>query len=291
MKKFYFLTYIWIAVLYLLVQLPLFLQYKIANIIGFFSYYIIPRRRHIAETNIKICFPDLDEKQRKKLVKDHFKALSIGIFELGMAWWAGKKRLENIYTIEGLEHLDKALEKGCGVLLLSAHFTTLEITGRLVNFEHGIVPMYRKNENPVIEYFLQKNRDGHCEYAIPREDIRAVLKALKKNHIVWYAPDQSFKGKHSLLVPFFKEPAATNTATSRIAKISKAAVIPFFSYRKNGHYYLKLAPALENFPTADLYQDSLYINQIIEQAVLDAPEQYFWLHRKFKKRKGLEDPY
>ncbi|MEJ2480058.1 MAG: LpxL/LpxP family Kdo(2)-lipid IV(A) lauroyl/palmitoleoyl acyltransferase [Acidihalobacter sp.] len=257
-------------------------------------YQILGRRRaRIARINVDLCFPELSDAERAALVRRHFEAVGIGVFELGLAWWASDRRLRRITTWHGLEHLRTAHAQGKGVILLGVHFTDLEITGRLLSLYQPFAVMYRPHENPVIEWAFSRSRQRRFEAAIPRNDIRQVVRTLKQNLPVWYAPDQSFKGRNSTLAPFFGEPAGTNTATSRLAKISSADTLLFCGYRLPGKqgYRLVIHPPLDDFPSEDIQQDATRINGLIEQAVGYAPEQYLWIHRRFKKRKVIPDPY
>ncbi|MET0071031.1 MAG: LpxL/LpxP family Kdo(2)-lipid IV(A) lauroyl/palmitoleoyl acyltransferase [Candidatus Thiodiazotropha sp.] len=283
-----------LGLLWLLSQsIPYRLALPLGRLMGKLIYHASPKRRHIAAVNLGICFPQLDEGQRIRLLHDHFHSLGIGILMIGYAWWASDRKLRSLVDIEGIEHLQKSLERGKGIILLSAHFTDLEITGRLLSLFQPIAVMYRPHENPVIEWAFSRNRRMRFEAAIPRNDIRQVVRTLKRNLPVWYAPDQSFKGRSSTLAPFFGEPAATNTATSRLARISGADVILFSGYRKQdgSGYRLVIDPPLNEFPSEDAQQDAGRINGLIEQAIAHAPEQYLWIHRRFKKRKVIPDPY
>jgi KDO2-lipid IV(A) lauroyltransferase len=266
---------------------------RLGRLLGRLGYRLIPRRRHIAEVNLKLCFPDLDERVRTRLVRRHFESLGVGLLMSGFAWWASDAKLRPLVRLDGLEHLEQAIAQGRGAILLSAHFTDLELTGRLLSLHHPFAVMYRRHENPVIEQAFAKNRQHRFTAAIPRDDIRLMVRTLRQNHAVWYAPDQSFKGTNSALVPFFGIPAATNTGTSRLAKVARAPVLLFFGYRLPGGqgYRLVIRPPLAGFPTDDPSADATRINGLIEQAVRLAPEQYLWIHRRFKKRKGYADPY
>jgi KDO2-lipid IV(A) lauroyltransferase len=251
------------------------------------------RRRHIAETNLALCFPDQREAERADLLVRHFESLGVGLLTTGMAWWSSDRRLRSLVTIEGLEHLQQAMAQGKGAILLSAHFSDLEMSGRLLSLFHPFAVMYRPHENPVIEQAFRRNRELRFSAAITRGDMRQVLKTLKQNQAVWYAPDQSYSDPNSALVPFFNVPASTNLGTSRLAKVSGAPVLPFFGYRLPGNqgYRLVIQPSLAGFPSDDVAADTARINRIIEDAVREAPEQYFWIHRRFKNRPGLPDPY
>ena len=189
---------------------------------------------------------------RETILAEQFASLGIGVLEMASSWWGSERQLQKLAHIEGLEHLQRAQDRGHGVILLSAHFTTLEIGGRLLS---GVAPfhvMYRPHKNAAFESVLRKARTRHFEKAITRGDLRGMLNSLKQNVPVWYAPDQDNGRGQSVFVPFFGISAATITGTSRLARISKAAVVPFFQTRLPGKqgYQLTLYPALEDFPGA-----------------------------------------
>lgn len=245
----------------------------------------------IARTNLGICMPELLEPQREALLKDHFKSLGLGIFETATAWWGSKRRIARLTRLEGLEHLQAALERGRGVILLSAHFTTLEIGGRVLcdQLSGEINIMYRPTNNAVLERFLARNRADRTKRAIARDDVRTLITALKANEPVWYAPDQAYRKKGAEMVPFFGIPAATNTATSRLARMTGAAVLPYFQERMlDGRYRMVIHPMLEDFPSDDPVTDARRFNELIEAQVRRAPDQYLWIHRRFK---GLTPDY
>ncbi len=149
--------------------------------------------------------------------------------------------------------------------------------------------MYRPNENPVLEHQIRGNREARFGEPIKRDDIRGVIRALRCGEGVWYASDQNYGHQHSVFAPFFGIPAATNTATSRIARSTGAAVVPFFTLRlPDGRYLQIIEPALTDFPSDDPARDAERINHLIEDWVRQAPEQYFWMHRRFKDRPGYE---
>ena len=277
----------------LLTRLPLRRQHAIGRVLGRAFYRLGRERRAIARINLELCFPERSAEQREQWVREHFEATGIGAMETATAWWGREEQLAGHYTIHGLEHLDRALEGGRGVLLMSAHFTTLELAARFLNLHRPFAAMYRPSERPLIDYLFRSNRNRHTKGgAIARDDVKTLLRTLRGNMPVWYAPDQARRGRHSELVPFFGVPASTQTATHRIARISKAPVLPFFACRRDdGHYVLTIHPPLEDFPTDDPFADTTRVNRIIEQAVMEAPAQYFWTHKRFKKRAGLPDPY
>lgn len=272
--------------MWLIAQLPYRAQLAIGGMLGRMMYYASPPRRHVAATNLRLCFPELSEIERASLLRRHFASLGMSAVETAMSWWTPDKKLRCLAHIKGLEHLEQAMQLGKGVILLSGHFTTLEIGARLLVMQVLFHAMYREHKNPLFDAVMRRARERHCEYAIPRGDARALLNSLKMGLPVWYAPDQNYKSENTVFVPFFGVPASTITATSRLARMSGAAVVPFFQHRLPGTqgYALTLLPALTDFPSEDVEADTLRINHLIEAQILKAPEQYLWVHRRFKTR-------
>lgn len=282
------------ALLWLVTRLPYSTQMRTGRLIGRAAFQLARRRRHIAAVNISLCFPQLDAKQKAALVHDHFLSLGQGMVETALCWWGRASQLERLFSLVGEQHLQQALDRGKGVILLSAHFTTLELGGRLLALQHPFHVLYRQHKNPLFETVMQRARKRRFDRAVPRNDTRALLKSLSENMPIWYAPDQNHGGSQSLFVPFFGVQASTLTSTSRLAAISGAAVVPFFQLRLPGErgYLLTLCPALEDFPGDDLEADAARINALVEAVVREMPEQYLWVHRRFKTRpEGEEYPY
>ncbi len=238
----------------------------------------------IARRNLELCFPEKTAAERKSILHAHFQSVAIGLFETAMSWWSPDERIMKLGTLEGEEHLAAALARGKGVILLSAHFTTLEIGARNLTIRGPTNIMYRPTSNLVLERFLSRNRSHHAKRAIPRDDIRTLISALKANEVVWYAPDQAYRKKGAEMVPFFGIPAATNTATSRLARMTGAAVLPYFQMRLPGSkgYLMTIMPALDDFPSDDPARDAQRFNELIEAHARKVPDQYLWIHRRFK---------
>jgi KDO2-lipid IV(A) lauroyltransferase len=282
----YWPTWLMLGLLWLVTRLPYAWQLAIGRQFGRLALHLTRRRRRIAEVNIELCFPEQPDAERRRRLSEHFESLGIGLIEFALAWWGTAAKLAPLATIRGLEHLHSALEAGNGVLLLSAHFTTLEIGGRLLAAHTPFHVLYREHKHPVLEQVMGRARTRLYERAIPRNDMRGLLNSLKENRAVWFAPDQDHGETGSVFVPFFGIPAATLTTTSRIAAISGARVVPFFQRRLPGHrgYELELLPALEDFPGEDVTRDTARIMHLIETRVRQQPEQYLWAHRRFKTR-------
>jgi KDO2-lipid IV(A) lauroyltransferase len=251
----------------------------------------LSRRRHIAKVNLDLAFPMLSPRERKQLLKNHFRAIGIGFIESAMGWWSKESELSKYTKISGLQNLDNALSHGKGVILVSAHFTTLEITGHMLGIKRPLHVLYRKNENPVLESFLKSGRERHAASTIHRDDIKKMIRTLKNSGIVWFAFDQDYKHKNKVFSEFFGVMAATNTATTRLAKITKAAVLPFFARRNQDFTYeLEIGEEITDFGKLDEQTGTDILNQKIEAAVKLAPEQYLWAHRRYKTQPNRDNP-
>lgn len=244
----------------------------------------------IARRNIELCFPELSARARARLLNRHFASLGIALLELPLAWWSSPARLARLVRIEGAEHLHAAVARGHGTMILTAHFTPMEMAGRVLTSVAPVSFLYRPTKNEVLAYALEHFRCGYGSKGIPKDDIRAFISALKHNECVWYAPDQSYRKKGAEMVPLFGIPAATNTLTSRLARTTGAAVLPYFLQRLPGTqgYRAVIHPPLENFPSDSAAADTERFNRMIEAQVRLAPEQYLWIHRRFK---GLSQDY
>jgi Kdo2-lipid IVA lauroyltransferase/acyltransferase len=244
----------------------------------------------IARRNIELCLPELDAAARAQLLRRHFASLGIAVFEIALAWWCRPARLKRLSHVEGLEHLRAALERGRGAILLAAHFTTLEIGGRILSVLTPIDVLYRPTKNAALAYVLGRCRSRDGGHSIAHDDVRGMIAALRNNEVVWYAPDQSYRKKGAEMVPMFGIPAATNTSTSRIARVTGAAVLPYFVERLPGRrgYRAVIQPPLENFPSDSPSADAERFHHLIEARVRAVPDQYLWIHRRFK---GLSADY
>jgi len=245
--------------------------------------FLATRRRSIAQININISHPSLSAQEKSQLIKRHFQSLGVGLIEIAIGWWGSNKFISSLGEIHGIENLDAAIAANKGVILLSAHFTTLEISGHILGLKRPLTVLYRRHEDTIIENLFRSGRQRHAKKTIHRDDIKSMVRALKNNEIVWFAFDQNYGHKGSVFSDFFGIPAATNTATSRLAKITGCKVVPFFGCRtSSGKYAIVIQPALKDFPSGNTQQDTDRLNGIIESAVKKCPEQYLWIHRRYK---------
>jgi KDO2-lipid IV(A) lauroyltransferase len=261
--------------------------------LGRLAWRLSRRDRRIAEINVALCLPELTQAERNRLVREHFESLGCALIETGLVYWASDARLRRMLTFEGLEHLEAALTRGRGALMLSAHFTTLEMGARALTLLGPTSIMYLTPSNPLIAELSRRNRARHTVQAITSEQVRDLLQNLKNNLPVWYAPDQRYTEKNSEIVPFFGQPAASNVATSRLARISGAPVLPYFPSRRadDRGYVVRIHPPFENFPSDDPVADTRRFHELIEDHVRKHPSQYLWTYKRFKRPGPGGDPY
>ena len=286
----YWPTWVGIGLLRLLALLPFAAIVPLGRAVGALLRHLPISFIHTARRNIELCLPELEPEAREQLVREHFASLGIALLEIPFAWWSRPERLAPLTRVEGTEHLQAALARGHGVILLTAHFTTMEMAGRALAGVTKVGFLYRPTKNEVLAYALERFRCGYGGRGIPKDDIRAFITALRNNESVWYAPDQSYRKKGAEMVPMFGIPAATNTLTSRLAGMTGAAVLPYFLRRLPGTqgYVATIHPPFENFPSDNAADDTLRFNRMIEAQVRLVPEQYLWIHRRFK---GLSQDY
>jgi len=283
-------TWFGLGILRLFEFLPYPLMVAAGHIVGRVARRLIPRYVKTARCNMRLCMPDAPESEREALLHRHFEGLGVAVCESAMTWWSSDQRIRDLSQIEGMHHLEQAIARGRGVILLTAHFTTLEIGARILNSVFPINALYRPLKNPVLAWITQRSRGQHARRLIPRDDVRAMVRALKNNECVWYAPDQSYRKKGAAMVPFFGVPAATNVFTSRLAKMTGAAVLLYSHERLENAagYRVAIHPALEDYPGVCPESDAVRFNHFIEVEVRRIPAQYWWIHRRFK---GLTPDY
>ncbi|AXI82551.1 LpxL/LpxP family Kdo(2)-lipid IV(A) lauroyl/palmitoleoyl acyltransferase [Xylella taiwanensis] len=265
-------------------RLPWGLQHLLGRMIGPVALRLLRTRRHAAEVNLRLCFPQHDEAWRQNLLRKNFDALGVGLFEFARAWWGTIDVIRAGIRLEGLEHLRQLQREGRGVLLVSGHFMTLEICGRLLCDYVPLAGMYRRHRHPVLEWAVKRGRLRYATHMFANEELRATIKHLKRGGFLWYAPDQDMRGKDTVFAPFFGMPAATITATHQLARLTGCAVVPYFHRRQGSDYVLKIAPPLTDFPSDDMAADTARVNQVIEAMIQEAPDQYLWVHRRFKRQ-------
>jgi KDO2-lipid IV(A) lauroyltransferase len=280
-----------LGLLWLAAQLPLPLAQGFGRGLGLLAWAVLPSRRRIVRQNLALCFPALDEAERQRLERASFASAGMGLIEGGIAWWGRAERLPVRY--EGLEHLTAARAEGRGVLLLGAHFTALEMGGRLMALKVPMNTVYKAAKNPHFDAVMRTRRARYFGELIANDNLRGMLKVLKEGGICWYGADQDFGPEASVFAPFFGVPTATLTLTSKIVERSKAKVVFIYPERlpRAQGYVMHLVPVPE-IPSGDVVRDATVYNALIERFARHRPADYFWLHRRFKTRPaGEHHPY
>jgi KDO2-lipid IV(A) lauroyltransferase len=279
-----FFTYILVGFLWLLHWLPLPLLRALGWGLGRLLYALGRERRKVALINLRLCFPDMTEPEREALARRHFVAFARAVLDRTLGWWASKGRLERLIRIQGVEHLTDP--EGRPVILLSPHFVGLDAQATRISMFVPGCSVYSNQKNPVLNKLLY---DGRVRFRdavlLSRQDgMRKIVKAMKDGYRFYYLPDMDFGPKESIFVPFFGVQAATIPALSRMVRLTGARVVPCIARQVADGYEIEVMPAWENFPGESVEADTEFMNRFIESQVLRMPEQYFWLHKRFKTR-------
>lgn len=276
-------SWIGVGLFWLVGQLPWNFLLATGRGLGHLAWRLAKRRSHIARTNIRLCFPELTPEEQENLARRSVISTGEAILEMAGSFSNHRIDLDKRLVIKGMDHIEQARADGKGVLLLGMHFNSIDVGSRLLGYLMDFYAVYRPNDNRVIDRLINQGRGNYLKGNVPRSDIRQMIRLLRNGEVLWYAPDQDYGIAHAVFVPFFGIPAATITATSRIARMGKARVIPTAHYRlPGGRYQIEFGPPLENFPSGDDEADTARINQTIEHYVRKHPEQYLWVHKRFK---------
>lgn len=275
-------------ILYLIQLLPFRLIHKLADFVGFLAYYAVKPRRKVGEINLRKCFPEWSGSERTAVLKRHFQHMAKLMLEYGLYWYAPAGRLRRFVRYQDKHHLDNALAGGEKVILLYPHFTAFEMAVYTLNQDVPLTSMYSHQKNQAMDEQILKGRHRYNNvFLIGRtEGLRAIIKQMRKSSAPFlYLPDQDFGRNDSIFVNFFGIPTATIAGLSRIAGLTGAKVIPAIPVREaDNTVTLRFYPAWENFPTESAEADTQRMNDFIEARVREYPEQYFWLHKRFKTR-------
>ncbi len=279
----HWLVWFGVGAMALLARMPGVIARPVARAFGGLLGGLMRSRKRVAMRNLALCFPEFDEAARAHIADRSFASLGEGAYEFARAWWGSVDGLR--YTISGLEHIERVRAEGRGVLLLSGHFLTLEICGRLLCKHIALAGMYRRHGAPVFEWAVRRGRLRYACAMFAREELRAAVKHVKAGGCLWYAPDQDMRGKDTVFAPFFGVPASTITATWQLARLTGAAVIPFFHHRDGrGGYVLRIGEPLTEIAGEDDATHTARVNALVEAMVREAPDEYLWIHKRFKSR-------
>lgn len=270
--------------------LPFPFNVRLGKAIGYLLYLIPSSRKHVTRVNIDLCFPELGAEEKHRFCKQVFKNFGAGLTETSMAWWSSHKRIESISEIEGLDILLEAKGRGKGVLLLGAHFSTLDIGAAIGAIHFPFSAVYRPQRNTLFNATILAGRDRHADNHIKKTNPRALIKAVRRGEIVWYAPDQDEGENNSVYASFFSQTASTINATATLARITGAPVFFYGQRRKpdDSGYIVSITGPLNDFPSGDDVTDATAVNKQIESAIRLEPTQYYWFHRRFKTQANKE---
>ena len=280
------LTRLGVFIFWLIHFLPFRVIVAIGNGLGILIYPLASERRLVGMTNLKLCFPEMSDAAREKLLRDHFKMFCRGLIERSILWWASAERINRLIRVEGVEHFDAIKDKSS--ILLTPHFVGMDAGGQWVAQHTDTVCMYSTQKNLYLtDLLLQKRGRFGKQLLYSRfQGLRPILKGMRKGMPFIYPPDQDQGVRDGAFIPFFGVPAATMTSVPRIAQMADAKVVPSITRVLPGGegYVLTFYPAWENYPSGDEIADARRMNAFIEDRVREMPEQYFWLHKRFKTR-------
>lgn len=287
--------FIWIGIgfLYLVVLLPYPVLYYLGCGLGRLSMRFLRRRVEVARRNLELCFPAMPEPEREAMVVRNFESVGMGLIETGMAWFWPDWRISKWFHVRGLEHIEKAHQEGKGILLIGMHFLTLELGARIFGIHNPGIGVYRPNDNALLNWLQTWGRMRSNKSMLDRHDLKGMIRALKNGDIIWYAPDHDYGPKSSVFVPFFGvDKAASTKGSYLLIRSGHPAVIPFVPRRlpHGKGYEMVILPEEKAMPLDDEAATAARMNKVVENGVLMAPEQYMWLHRRFKTRPAGEPP-
>lgn len=275
---------LWLAFMWLVHWLPLPLLAWLGRGLGLLFWCVVRKRRHIVLTNLGLCFPELSAAEKSALARRHFMAFGRNMLELGLWWWTSPERIRRLVVIEHGERLTAL--RGKPVILFAPHFTGVDAGGIRLGMEEKMVTIYARAKNPVFDAAMWRGRSrfGNIELISRLDGVKKVIRPLREGRPFYYLPDMDYGRKEAVFVPFFGVPAATITGLSRLAKLTGATVLPVITRMTGNRYVVSIGEPWTDFPTADVTADTRRMNAVLEAEILRSPEQYYWLHRRFKTR-------
>lgn len=281
------------ALCWFLAQIPYRMLLAVGRGFGWLFKIAFKSRRRVIEKNIQTCFPELNHAEQHALIAQNYRETGMMVSQTLRTFLNSSDFPYADLSIKGAEHLETALANKKGVLLVSGHFTALDVGGRAICEQYPVAGVYRPHKNPVQEHIVKKARLKYADQMFTRDELKSIIKYLKKGGVVWYAPDQNYRRGQSVFADFFGTPASTITATHQLARISGCQVMTYAVKRLNHapYYELEISAPLADFPSKDPLNDTQRINNEIEKMVKQAPEQYLWLHKRFKTRPDGEERF
>lgn len=276
-------VWVLLGLMWVIAHLPYRVQMAFGSGLGRLLYYVIGSRRRVAKKNIALAFPERSPEEQHELVKAVFRESGKALPETCMAWFSKPSRLSIQWQVHQLEVLKQAAETGQGILLLGAHFSSVDICGALLGTVLDYDTLHRPHDNPLMNYFQCRGRLRYVEALIEKNDMRSMIRRLKQGRIIFYAPDQDLGRKRSIFVPFFGLPTATVTATAKLAHVAQARIFLTHHIRTRQGYEIYLAEHTA-MNSGDIEADTTAYNGWLEARIRENPAQYLWLHKRFKTR-------
>lgn len=260
-------------------------------LLGQLAPMLVKRRVKVVERNLELCFPALTTTERRAMMRAHFRALTQTMVDRSVLWFGSAQAIDHLVKLEGLEHLHEAQKRGRSIMLLAPHFVGLDASATRLTLEgpEGAT-LYAPQSNPDIDAMVRLGRGRfHQVHLISRrEGIRGLIRKIQEGVPVYYLPDMDLGRRGALFAPFFGIDAATQTATAHLARQFNMVVLPVLSFRdpRTGRYLTRILAPLEDFPDSDgsVQADTVRLNEHIQHWIEQAPEQYYWVHRRFKSR-------
>ncbi|MDX1452928.1 MAG: lipid A biosynthesis acyltransferase [Oleiphilaceae bacterium] len=281
----YWGTWCVLALLYVISWLPYSAKLRLGKSLGLLLYRLGGSRRRTAQANIRACFPEYSAQQQEQLVKDSFISNATGYVESTISWWGNPMPFVEQLSIHGQEHIDEAKRRGKGVLIIGAHFSIMDFAGPLVYHTVGFNYMYRPQNNKLLNAFIERKRRMYSGVSFTKRQLKEMIDFIKEGNLVWYGPDQDLGMNRGVFAPFFGIETASLTTPAWIARETGASVLQLAQFREaDGTYSLHFSPILEDFPGDDERENAARLNKGLEEHIRIHPEQYLWLHRRFKTR-------
>ena len=284
----FLLTWILILFMRIGVFIPFTAQVVAGKAIGRMMHPFMHKLRSTAYSNISHCFPEKKQPQVERLVKRHFEAIGVSFFETANAYYGTDNKIKKLFNIKNEHFFKDALKDEGGIILLCSHFMPLMLGSRALLIKHTIANIYRPQNNTLFDSAMVKGYKKNGAVMIKSTDTRSIIKAINNSLPIWYAPDQDLGKNNSVFAPFFGIQTATASATARLAKNNNTRVIPYSFIRTSNGYLMSFEKPISNYPSNDPIHDATVINQILEKQINHSPEQYLWIHRRFKTRPNDE---
>ena len=283
-----------LALMWLLHFLPLPVLGRFGVLVGNICYLVMPGRRQITLTNLRLCFPEWNEDRRRAVAREHFQAYARSVLERSILWWSSEQRIRRLIKVEPGAPLD--LIAAGPVILLCPHFVSLDVAGIGLVLQTPICSIYSAQKNAVFDQALKNGRKrfGLVRLISRTEGVKPIIRAMREGYGYLMLPDMDFGIKDAEFVPFFGIPAATLTAPARIAAATRAKVVPVIATMLPNYqgWRVTVHPAWENYPGEDVVAATRLMNAFLEEQIRLSPAEYFWSHRRFKTRpSGESDPY